>query len=199
MIAALDALRTESPRLRATFVPGRATPASLTGLTAPAPGPTAERRAEGFVARWAALFGVAPTELTVTTVDTAGGRTNVTLAQTHAGLEVEGKRIVVTLAGDEVVGVTNGAQPIATFARATIDADTARLLALEAVHGPATAAPLSLAKITRHAIAASGARGVEIYRVSVVRRPLVEHLDVLVDAHEGRVIGVTDHLAKGGR
>ncbi len=196
---ALDALRAECPGLRATFAHGRATPASLTGLDVAVAGDTPEVRAEGFVARHAPIFGVPASDLAVRAVATAGARTNVTLAQRHEGLDVEGKSVVVTLEGRRVVGVTNGAQPITALARATISAESARLLALEAVHGPATAAPLSLATITRHALAVRGGRAVEIYRVGVLRKPLVEQLEVLVDAHEGRVIGLTNLLAKGGR
>lgn len=190
--AALDALEAGNPALQATFRPGSPVPSTLRGVAIPTVGATPAARVEGFVAAHRGLFGGAT--LVVDAVTERRGRTVARLGQRHDGRVVLDRAMNVTLdAEGRVVQLSGEATPLSTVDRATIDADTARELAVRHVlRAPAPARLPEVYTRVRPGIVALGARGTEVFEVELAREPLREHLVVRVDAHRGRVIGVRD-------
>lgn len=194
---ALAALERGEERLRVVWPEGRSAPALVAGLAVQSPGDGPEARAQSFLRRWSALTALSLDELRFRAVETAGARTTVRYAQVIDGLIVEGRSLSITLEGSRVISLVNEAAPLRSIDRANIDAERARVLAIQAVFGAGPEAPsLEIATQATKAIAAVGDHGVEVFKVFVARRPLQEHLEVLVDAHQGRVIGVADRVVR---
>jgi Zn-dependent metalloprotease len=192
---ALAALERGEDKLRVVWPEGRSAPALVAGLAVQSPGDRPEERAQSFLSRWSALTALSLDELHLSAVETAGSRTTVRYAQMVNGLPVEGRSLSITLEGTRVISLVNEAAPLRSVDRATIDADSARVLAVQAVFGAGPEAPsLEIATEATKAIAVVGDHGVEVFKVFVARRPLHEHLEVLVDAHQGRVIGIADRV-----
>lgn len=186
--AALDALRRDNPELRVVRRPGATTPSTIIGLRVPTRGETVHDRVTGFVSEHPVLVGHA--RLDVEKVRTRAGRTIVALQQTHEGLPVLDRGVSVILdAEHRVRRVVGEVQALTRVAKATIDADTARSIALAHIGAPAT-----LVTLARPGIAAIGGHGVEVFEVEASRQPLAEHLIIRVDAHAGRVLSVRNRV-----
>ncbi|MFO0723086.1 MAG: hypothetical protein U1E65_04815 [Myxococcota bacterium] len=191
--AALAELKAEAADLRVVWPSDRITPSLVAGISAIVAGEDAPAKAQAFLARFPALVAVPAAHLKLADVSTSGARSTVRYQQIFEGKAIEGRALSVTLEGDRVISVLNDTAPLSTVDRATIDGERARTLAVEAVYGAAAGAPsVEVATTAVPGIAAIGGRGVEIFKVFVFRKALVEHLEVTVDAHLGRVIGVAD-------
>jgi hypothetical protein len=190
---AFEALRREQPAARATYRPGREAPAMVTGLAVPTTGAPADAALD-FLRRHAGLLGVPPADLRLAGSETAAGRTVVRFEQWHGGVRVHDAVVVVTFDdAHRILRVVNDAAPVADVSPATIDAAAARTLAVHAVLGPAVHdAPATVTPV----ILAAGGRSVAGFEVDVAQVPLLAVRAVLVDGHDGRVIGVTDRVVK---
>lgn len=195
--SALAALDHGARKLQVVWPEGRSAPALVAGLAVTSPGDQPLARAQSFLSRWSALTALKPDELRLSAVETAGTRTTVRYRQVVDGLPVQGRSLAITVEGTEIISLVSDAVPLASVERATIDAETARVLAVQAVFGAGPESPsLEIATQATKLIAATGDRGVEAFQVFVARRPLLEHLEVLVDAHQGRVIGIADRVVR---
>jgi Zn-dependent metalloprotease len=195
--SALSRLRARTHNARVVWPSERATPSLLAGLSEHVDGDRPETRAQAFLSSWSPLIGIAPEQLRVRSVEDTAGRSTVRFQQLHDGLPVDGRTMSITLEGDRVISVASDLAPLLVVDRATIQEEQARALAVQAVHGTGPDAPsVEIATQATRSIAATGAHGVEVFRVFVARKPLVEHLEVLVDAHRGRVIGISDRAVR---
>ncbi|MCA9538160.1 MAG: PepSY domain-containing protein [Myxococcales bacterium] len=190
----VDALRADFPSLKATFRPGQPTPALLTGLRVPTEGATPRARAEAFL--WLNPELVGADAVDFIEANQVSGRTIVRFRPQHAGLPVLDRSVVVTLddAGN-VISLGGDTAPITRFNRATIDEETARLIAQRKVTGAAADAPVALApSVVRKAVVAFAGVGTEVYEVELSRQPLAEHLVVRIDAHTGEILSVRNRV-----
>lgn len=188
--AAIAALAKSSPELRVAWSAEQVAPRLLTRISEPTAGDGPDDQARSFLERWPALYG-AQGDLRLLSVQPVAGRVVVRYQQSWHGLPVEGAELVVTLEGERVIAVSGSTSPLIEVRAARIGELQARRLAARAVFGEIAGAESS-ASVLGRVVRTSGGRGVEVYKLSVLRRPLVEQLEVLVDAHDGRVIGVSD-------
>ena len=150
-------------------------------------GVTPAAQAAAFVARFAHRLGVDGAR--VERVAARGARTLVHLQPTHAGVPILDGGIVLTIEDGHATALNNEAPFLTRVNPQRLDADAARQLAGEALsaRGFAGAAP----KVASLGIVTLGAVGTPVFEVDWAGYHLDQHWVVRVDAHRGRVIGVT--------
>jgi Zn-dependent metalloprotease len=189
--SALAELTQANPTARVVARSGAVT--ALTGLAVEAAGQTARERAEDFVGRYAAVFGVTPGELRYASTQERRGRQTVRFTQVHGDLTVEGRALTLAFdAQGRVRRVSSDLADVRELARGPVSADAAVAAATESVHG-APEARLSPTAPELVVLATDGAAssGVVAWKVPVVGTPMTGHVFVFVDTRDARVLAVT--------
>jgi hypothetical protein len=157
------------------------------GIRIPLEGTTPEAQANAFIAQFSHRLGIDGAR--VENVLPRGERTLIRLQPTHGGVPILDGGLILTLVDGHLTALNNEAPILERVESARVDADDARQLAAAAL--AARGIPDANPQIVSAGIIALGPVGTPVFEVDWAGLTLDQHWVLRVDAHRGRIIGVT--------
>lgn len=175
---------------RAVWQPTLAGPQMVTGLAASPAGKDDDARARSFLARWETLFGVSPAMLRSFEVQKTRLRSVARFGQVHDGLEVLDRFVALTFdLNGTLLTVASDAVAVDPVKRGTMSLSEAAERAIRAVTGVRSDKPAPKLRASGREVILAGYGGARhAWAVRVVRTLGREHLRVVVDARNGKIL-----------
>ncbi len=191
---AFSQLQARYAAARAVWQPGLAGPHMVTGLAAHPAGRDAEARSRTFLKRYRTLFGLRNAQLRLLQVEPSRLREVVRFQQVAGELPVLGRVVAVTFdRHGELLSVASDAVVLPAFKHGGLGALAAAERAVRAVVKTRAGERVpKLATSAKEVVWASWGDARHAWAVRVTRTPGVEHLRVVVDATDGRILQISN-------
>lgn len=177
----------DAPHARSVWRAGQPGPSVVTGLDLRVSGVTAEQRARAFLSDYPEIVGVSPDAFTVTEVRNSRHAISVKLTQRVGTRDIVGREVVVTMdASGKILAFTSSAAPVTELLDARLTERQALEVARRSLEG------LVVTEKAEPVVVAAGDRGAPALSFLASRPEQLRAFRVLVDLHQGAVVGVDE-------
>ena len=197
--AAFEKLQKRHPDARVVWRDGLAGAEMLTSIDETPEGATDLARAQRFLTAWNPLLGIPTSQLRHRKTENSRLRRVVRYQQRYDGLDVLDRYVNVTLdTRGTVLTLSSDAVRITSCKRGKLSRRAATRQAIRGALGLSRKAKLpKIATRARQVIFAAPGRARHVWAVTVVKTPMHEHLEVLVDAITGQVLRISNQVRHG--